>query len=178
MKTKLIALSILLLSACAPVRVVDYQKKVTTDVKASKTFSFFQTDKSGLIGPNFEENLALLKTAITKEMTALGFKEVEDGADLLLNIGIVIKEEVQTRQTDARTDMRYMGQRNYHWESQEVVVDRYKEGTVKIDFVEAATNKGVWTGTVAGTIAEKKNTVSERINKAVGMLFKKFPISK
>jgi len=176
MKTNLVALAIIVLSACVPVRVVDYQKEMKTDLKAFKTFSYFQTEKSGLIGPNFENNLALLKEAITKEMNVLGFQEVGNGGDLLLNIGIVVKEEVQTRETDFRTDgMRYMGQRNYHWESQEVEVDRYKEGTVKIDLVDAANNKGIWSGTAAGTTTEKKDKATERINKAMELLFKKIP---
>lgn len=179
MKTNLVILAIIVLSACAPVRVVDYQKQIKTDIKKFRTFSYYQTEKSGMIGPNFECNLAFLKTAITKEMNSLGFQEVENGGDLLLNIGIVVTEEVQTRDTDFRTDgMRYMGQRNYHWESQEVVVDRYKEGTVKIDLVEAGTNKGVWTGTASGTVTEKKDKAAKRINKAVEMLFKKLPATK
>ncbi len=179
MKTKLVTLTIIILSACVPVRVVDYQKTIKADLKAFKTFSYFQTEKSGLIGPNFENNLALLKVAITKEMNSMGFQEVENGGDLLLNIGIVVKEEVQTRETDFRTDgMRYMGQRNYHWESEQVVVDRYKEGTVKIDLVDAANNKGIWSGTAAGTVTEKKEKVTERINKAVAMLFDKMPATK
>lgn len=168
----------IMLSACVPVRVVEYQKEVKADLKTFKTFSYYQIEKTGLISPNFESNLALLKTAITKEMNSIGFQEVENGGDLLLNIGIAIKEEVQTRETDIRTDgMRYMGQRSYHWESQEVVVDRYKEGTVKIDLVHAATNKGIWTGTAAGTVTDKKEKATERINKAVAMLFKKIPVS-
>ncbi|MBL7858948.1 MAG: DUF4136 domain-containing protein [Cyclobacteriaceae bacterium] len=179
MKTNLVTLALILLAGCVPVRVVDYQKQIKGDMKAFKTFSYYQTEKSGLIGPNFENNLALLKTAITKEMNSLGFQEVESGGDLFLNIGIAVKEEVQTRETDFRTDgMRYMGQRNYHWESQEVVVDRYKEGTVKIDLVDAATNKGVWTGSAAGTVTEKKDKAAERINKAIEMLFKKLPATK
>jgi len=179
MKNNLLILTIIILSACVPVRVVDYQKEIDADIKAFKTFSYYQTEKSGLIGPNFESNLALLKTAITKEMNSLGFEEVESGGDLFLNIGIVVKEEVQTRETDFRTDgMRYTGQRNYHWESQEIVVDRYKEGTVKIDLVDAATNKGVWTVTAAGTHTDKKDKAAERINKAVEMLFKKLPATK
>jgi len=179
MKNSLLVLTIIILSACVPVRVVDYQKEIDANIKAFKTFSYYQSEKSGLISPNFESNLALLKTAITKEMNSLGFQEIENGGDLFLNIGIVVKEEVQTRETDFRTDgMRYMGQRNYHWESQEVVVDRYKEGTVKIDLVDAATNKGVWTGTAAGTVTDKKSKAAERINKAIELLFKKLPATK
>lgn len=179
MKTTWMLLTCIMLSACVPVRVVDYQKEVKTDLKKFKTFSYCQTEKAGLIGPNFESNLALLKKAITKEMNTAGFQEVENGGDLLLNIGIVVKEEVQTRETDLRTDgMRYMGQRSYHWESQEVVVGRYKEGTVKIDLVDAATNTGIWSGAAAGTITDKKDKATKRIEKAMEMLFKKLPVSK
>ncbi len=110
-------------------------------------------------------------------MNTLGIQEVKNGGALRLNIGIVVNEEVQTHETDIRTDgMRYMGQRNYHWESKEVVVDRYKEGTAKIDLVDSLGNIGVWSGTVARTITENKSKTEERINKAISILFKKFPI--
>lgn len=179
MRTKLIPLFLLILSACSSVRVVDYQKEIKTDLSAYKTFSYYQTEKSGLIGPNFTSNLEYLKKSITKEMSSVGFQEVETGGNILVNIGIVVKEEVQTRETDFKTDgMRYMGQRNYHWESEEVEVDRYKEGTAKIDLVDAASNNGIWTGTVAGTVTDNKEKATERIGEAVALLFKKFPAKK
>ena len=179
MKTKAIALTILLFSACVPVRVVHSQKEFKGDLSMYKTFSYFKTEKSGLIGPNFNSNLELLKKAISKEMNALGITEVENNGDLLVNIGIVVKEEVQTRETDIRTDgMRYMGQRNYHWESQEIEVDRYKEGTVKVEMVDAAHNEGLWSGSVAGTVTDNQEKTTERINEAIALLFKKFPATK
>ena len=83
---------------------------------------------------------------------------------------------MQTRETDIRTDgVRYMGQRNYRWESQEVEVDRYKEGTIAIDFIDAKNKKLVWKGTVAGTVTDNRKKTEDRINTAIGNLFKKFP---
>ena len=56
-----------------------------------------------------------------------------------------------------------MGQRNYHWESSEIVVREYEEGTVTLDFVDRAKNLMVWQGVAAGTITDnmKKNGTKE-----------------
>ncbi len=167
---------ILLPVACVPVRVVDYQKNTETDLTQYKTYSYYNVEEPENKGIHFTDNLVLLKKAIDVEMAKLGYTKMESGGDLILNIGIAVEEKVQTRETDFRTDgMHYMGQRNYHWESQEVVVDRYKEGTIAIDFIDMNKKELVWKGTVAGTATENRKKIEERINTAIVNLFKKFP---
>lgn len=162
--------------ACMPVRVVDYQKNSETDLTQYKTYSYHAVEEPDNKGIHFAENLVLLQKAIDVEMEKRGYTKLESGGDLLLNIGIVIAEVVQTRQTDLRTDgMQYMGQRNYHWESQEVEVDRYDEGTIAIDFIDMNKKVLVWKGTVAGTTTENRKKIEARINTAIENLFKKFP---
>ena len=69
-----------------------------------------------------------------------------------------------------------MGQRNYHWESGEIVVREYDEGTVTLDFVDRAKNLMVWQGVAAGTITDNMKKRDKRINTAMAKLFKKFPV--
>ncbi len=175
MKTPLLLLLLITIS-CMPVRVVDYQKQSETDLKQYKTYAYASIEEPENKGPFFEENVTILKKAIDKEMAARNYARVETGADLLINIGSSIEEKVQTRETDFRTDgMQYMGQRNYHWETEEVEVDRYKEGTVALDFIDIEKNKLVWRGTVAGTVTNNRKKIEARINTAIENLFKKFP---
>ncbi len=162
--------------ACSPVRVVDYQKQTEFDLTAYKTYSFFNIEEPEKKGKYFEENLGILKDAINTEMTKRGYSLKETGGELLINIGIHVEEKVQTRQTDFRTDgTQYMGQRNYKWESQEVEVDRYKEGTIVLDFIDPTKRQLVWQGSVAGTTTENRKKIESRINTAINHLFKKFP---
>lgn len=162
--------------SCMPVRIVDYQKQSETDLKQYKTYTYYTIEEPENKRPFFEENVAILQKAIDKEMAKLNYSRVESGGDLLINIGYSVEEKVQTRETDFRTDgMQYMGQRNYHWESEEVVVDRYKEGTIALDFIDMKKKELVWNGTVAGTITDNRKKIEARINTAIENLFKKFP---
>ena len=162
--------------SCMPVRVVDYQKQTDSDLTQYKTYSYYHIEEPENKGAFFDQNLSLLKAAIDKEMTKLNYSSIESGGDLIINIGISVEEKVQTRETDFRTDgMQYMGQRNYHWESQEVEVDRYKEGTIAIDFIDMQKKELVWRGTVAGTATDNRKKIEARINTAIESLFKKFP---
>ncbi len=161
---------------CMPVRVVDYQKKTEVDLKSYKTYSYYNIEEPEIKGQYFEANLVLLKKAIDTEMKKLGYTLHESGSDLIINIGVSVEEKVQTRETDFRTDgMQYMGQRNYQWESQEVEVDRYKEGTIVLDFIDPVKRQLVWQGSVAGTTTDNRKKIESRINTAIANLFKKFP---
>ena len=66
---------------------------------------------------------------------------------------------------------RYIGQRNYHWESEEVVVNRYKEGTVTVHFVDRQTNKLVSEGIASAVVVEKDAAVRKNIADGVQKLF-------
>lgn len=65
----------------------------------------------------------------------------------------------------------YIGQRNYHWESEEIVVNRYKEGMVTVHFVDRETNKLVCEGIASAVIVEKDQAVRKNISEGVRKLF-------
>lgn len=141
-----------------------------------QTFNFLDFDVELLTEHQVEEkNIDYLKSAIVREMESKGLKQASN-PDLAINIGLVVEEEVQTRETDAR-DMRYMGQRNYTWEVEEVVVGVYKVGTVSIEFVDTKENKAVWEKSDANVIRKSKG-VQKKIDKAVKRIFKKFDVNK
>lgn len=121
------------------------------------------------------ENVDYLKTAITKQLEAKGLSQ-GSSPDLAINIGVVVEEETQTRETDIR-EMRYMGQRNYHWEVEEVVVGVYKVGTVSVELVDTKANKVVWEKSDSNVIRKQKS-VQKKIDKGVARIFKKFDINK
>jgi len=67
-----------------------------------------------------------------------------------------------------------MGQRNYHWEVQEVPVGTYKVGTVSIDLVDTEQNKLVWSESERDVINKSTKKVRKRIDKGVKKIFRKF----
>ena len=120
-----------------------------------QTFDFLDFDVRLLTEHQInQENVDYLKSAIVKQLTAKGLKQ-QSNPDLAINIGVVVEEEVQTRETDIR-DMRYMGQRNYHWQVEEVVVGVYKKGTVSIELVDTKENEAVWEESESNVINKKQ----------------------
>ncbi|MCF0064322.1 DUF4136 domain-containing protein [Dyadobacter chenwenxiniae] len=141
------------------------------------TFGFYDIEAKGdTISQNFEKNIGIIKTAIAQNLQSKGLDEARD-ASLIVNIALNVQEKAQTRQTDFRTDglPRYMGQRRYSWKSEEVVVGKYREGTIMIDLVDAATNKMVWQGGAEGIIPEKSQNFENDVNQAVKEIIENIP---
>ncbi len=168
------------LFACSGVKVANVSAEPGVDLSKYKTFGFYKVKASGdTISASFDRRAGYLKDAITTEMTSRGYTLAENNPDLYVNIGILVSNEIQTRETDWRTDGRYtyMGQRNYSWHSQEIEVGRYREGTVTLHFVEAANNKMLWKGSAEGVIPEKEKNMPKAAQTGMSELFKKFPVA-
>jgi hypothetical protein len=156
---------------------VSYNKAPKVDYKKYKTYQVYGLNVTTI--PEFEpkkESLNFLIAEIGKQMTARGYQKVKDNPDLILNIGVVVSAEQKTRQTDIRDAPRYMGERNYHWESEEIVVQNYNEGTVILDVVESENNKLIWQAVSKGMISPSIDKNKIRITKAVKKMFNKYPV--
>lgn len=167
------------LFACSAPRVLDVSTAPEADFSKYKTFAFYEVTALGdTITEGFNERIGYLKKAITAEMGQRQFKQVNNNADLLINIGIAIKLEVQTRETDWRTDgmMKYMGQRNYKWESKEIEVGRYRRGAITLHIVDAAKNHMLWTATLRGSLPDDSTKVAAFAQKGINLLYKQFPV--
>jgi hypothetical protein len=169
-----------LLVACSSTKVLQSETAPGADLTKYKTYAFYQTTATGdTIPARFNEGIALVKEAISAQLTSRGFVQTSTNPDLLVNLGVAVKETAQTRQTDWRTDGRvqYIGQRNYSWKSEEIITGYYKEGTLDVNLVEAASKKMVWKGTVQDVLPEKIKNLPETVNKSITGLFAKFPVA-
>lgn len=156
---------------------VSYNKADDVDFSKFKTFQVYDFEVKNI--PEFEpkkEGLNLLIAEINKQMSFRGYQKVAKNPDLMINIGVNITAEVQTRETNFRDAPIYMGQRNYHWESEEIVVRNYIEGTVTLDIVDNRKNEMIWQAVSQGTVSKKREKNKKKIVKAVQKLFKKFPV--
>jgi hypothetical protein len=173
---KLIILLCALLMACSSIRIENVNQAENFALSKYKTFDFFEVDASGDgIGSDYSANLELLKKAITKQFAAKGLTPA-DTPDVLVNIGIVVSQDVQTRETSFANPgdrTAYMGQRNYSWQSQEVVIGTYKQGSVTVDLVDRATGKLVWQGTAESVVPSNEKKVPTLIEEGIRMLFAK-----
>ncbi len=168
---------IIFITACSSVKIIGVNKTDDFSISRYKAFSFYEVSTSGdAIGPNFQDNLKLIKEAIVKEMSAKGITMVADNPDLLVNIGIVVSEKVQTVETNFSNPLdrtAYMGTRNYHWEAGEKAVGTYREGTVTVHLVDRAASKLVWQGSADSVLPEKQKGVPALIEEAMKNLFAK-----
>ncbi|MDQ3291695.1 MAG: DUF4136 domain-containing protein, partial [Bacteroidota bacterium] len=140
-----------------------------------KTFNFYEITTNGEpVDPQYNDRINILKTALQQQLSSKGLTLSPTNSDLLVNIGIVTTEKVQTRQTNFRTDApRYIGQYRYSWKSQEVEVGRYREGTVSVHLVDPTKNELVWQGVMEGIIPKKNTALQREVNAGVTELFSK-----
>jgi len=159
--------------ACTTARVKNTQAAPDFALSNYKTFNFYEVTTNGEpADAQYNNRIDILKNAIQQELTTKGLTINPTNPDLLVNIGVVTTEKVQTRQTNFREDApRYIGQRRYTWQSREVVVDRYKQGTVTIDLVDPETNAMVWQGSAEAVIPDKEAKLQKTVEGGVKQLF-------
>ncbi|WP_157760604.1 DUF4136 domain-containing protein [Chitinophaga caeni] len=174
-----IVITAALLYSCSSTRVLQHEGVDGFSINQYKTYQFYEIDSTAADSSNMEnykKGIAMLEDAISKQLATRGLTRTSNNPDLLVNIGLVVNEKIQTRQTDFRTDApRYMGQRRYSWKSEEVEVGRYKEGTVNIHLVDPKSEKLLWQGTVSDVITKKSSSLPAQADKAMEALFSKLP---
>ena len=175
----LVFISISALTACSSSKVLNTEKGDNVNFAAYKTFDFYRVEASGdTISKNFNDRVGKLQDAIALKMQRLGYLLSKTNPDLLINIGIVVEEQTQTRQTDFRTDApRYIGQRRYSWKSEQVEVGSYREGTVTVHLIDSKQNKMIWKGAVQDILPKKESHLDATIKKGVDKLLADYPVA-
>jgi hypothetical protein len=168
---------LLIAGACSPIKIINSEPVDNFNLQKYRTFAFYQVETQGdSLSSAYMQKVDLLKKAISTQLAKRGLTPATTQADLLINIGIVVEEKVQTRQTDFRTEApKYIGQRRYSWKSQEVEVGRYKQGTVTVHLVDSEQNKMVWRGVAQGVISNNINKLERTIDKGAEKLFASIP---
>ncbi|MCJ8166587.1 DUF4136 domain-containing protein [Pontibacter sp. E15-1] len=168
---------LLFLAGCAPAIHVDTEAAPDFQLSQYKTFAFFEVDASGDgLGPVYQPQVQRLQEAVAQQLEARGMTRAATSPDLLVNLGVVVQEQVQTRQTSILTDPpQYIGQRRYTWRSREVEVGRYKEGSVSVHLVNSARNELVWQGTAEAILERKPVKLKEQLQRGMAKLFRELP---
>ncbi|MDO7849177.1 DUF4136 domain-containing protein [Hymenobacter sp. M29] len=169
-------LLLLALMGCATEQVQRTEQQPNVDFRAYKTYNFMDvTARNAAALPSPGNGIETLKQAIGREMERRGY-QLAASPDLLVNIGVVTQDKVQTRETDLHDAPIYLGQRNYHWQSQDVVVGRYEEGTATVEIVDAARQELIWQGSVKSILSPKADKLAKQIDATVAALFEKYPV--
>ena len=150
-----------------------------TDLQQYHTYDFYQvTAKGDTAHLSFNMRVDVMKRAVANELDKRGFKKATTNPDLLINIGVVSKSQVQTRTTTFGQDgPYYMGQRNYQWKTSEQEIGRYKDGTATVHLIDAKQHKLVWQGSVQGIVPDRELQLEAAIKQGIEKLFTKFPVT-
>jgi hypothetical protein len=176
----LILLICLTIAGCSSYRIIRNERDNTAAWNSYRTFAFMDTTRINPVpGTAYQSAIEQVKQAVTAELINRGYRQVNDSSptaqpDILVNIGAVVNEKTQTRPTTIYEAPRYTGQRRYHWQSQEVPVGTYREGTLNLHIVDRQRDNLIWDAAVS-SILGKKAVTQEQINEAVGKVFSKFP---
>lgn len=166
-------LLVLLMSSCMSPRVIVEPGKYTNfNLKDYSTYSFMEVEVKTPGNAFFQQSVDYLKEDISKAMKVRGLTLDDANPDLKINLGVVVEEKEQTRETNLATDpFMYSGQRNYTWKSEEIVVNKYKEGTLTMHLVDAKSNEAVWVGVTSKTVPKKQEKKEVAISEAISDIF-------
>jgi hypothetical protein len=119
-----------------------------------------------------------LKAAVTREMTARGYVYAEANPDLLVNFSARLQNKIDVNTTPVPMD--YYGYRRGlygPWPGYAMAtdVDRYTEGTLNIDLIDAARKEMVWEGVAVGEVIDREVS-EETLNEGRGSDLCQIPV--
>lgn len=181
MAVGVVAISSLLVAACATAPRIHSIHEQGADFSQYKTFSFFKSHE-----PEGEEYLSLndkyLRQAISEELRARGLREAE-ASDLLVGFNVSTKEKITSTVYPSAT-MGYYGYRGPYGYTyglgygSETRVNQYTEGTLNIDVVDRAQKQLVWEGVAVGRLKDRPSeNLKADIYSVVSAIFEEYPVS-
>lgn len=183
MKKQLITflLALFCMTACSPYTVLDSMVLNDADMSAYRTFKIAAPDASLLPAKFSMRDFNNIANAIRTQMLMRGYKE-SGNADLLINIGIVISDNIETKDALPPMTPFFMTRRGAYirdyYNDAKVITDINKEGVLTIDMIDIRNDKYLYTASVGNLVdkADHKVKESQEVNDAVAALFKNFPV--
>jgi|SRR5690554_4306341 len=165
----------MLASSCSTTKITVDTSNPNIELSDFETFDFFEIEAEGDTSGAFNQNMASLKAEVIEQLLLRRLTQDVENPDLKINLGIVVQEKTQTRQTSLGDpgEWNYIGQRNYKWESKTVEVGTFKEGSITIHLVDKASNEAVWIGMIEGVVPRKPEKRRVALEEAVASLFSK-----
>ena len=121
-----------------------------------------------------------LKAAVAREMDRRGYEYAEN-PELLVNFYVHTDEKLRTRRVP--TTSAYYGWRDPFYDTwggypgYQTEVDQFTVGTLHIDVIEAAGNRLIWEGRVAGRVTQAAVANMEAsIDRGVRLIMADFPV--
>lgn len=168
-------LLLFVLASCSSVRVnSDYDKNV--DFNQYKTYAY---QKSGIDKVEISDlDKKRILHAIDAQMAAKGFTKSET-PDLLVNIFTKEREQVDVNTFNAGFGYGWgFGWNPFFYGGSSTSVNRYSEGTLFIDLIDAKRKELIWQGEGEGTLTKDTNRKDAVINEFVTKILAQYPPKK
>jgi Domain of unknown function (DUF4136) len=167
-------------SSCASVKIIKEETAPGVDLSAYKTYNYFSFHAAGDTTPRkTDQRISQVRKAISNELTQKGYVFSANNPDFLVNVSINVKQDVQTREKTPITDPQvHVGQPNYTYNTNDVVVGYYKTGIMEIDIVDSKTKTLVWQNISDGVLADKESDIDKRLHERFKKVFEHYPASK
>ncbi len=168
----IICLAVFVISCSSSMKVqTDYDP--TVNIAAIKTYHWLEKPREA--PDNAQEALTQntlldkrVKKAVNIQLIALGFQMEKDNPDVLVTYYIGLQDKVAVQ----RTGGGFHGRRG-RFSGGTVYVDEYKEGTLIVDVLDAASKEIIWRGIAVTKLDDdlKPKEVEKKLSKAVKKMF-------
>jgi hypothetical protein len=174
MKNLSILFVFFLLASCSSVRVnQDYDKKV--DFSQYKTFAYHKNGIDKVEISDLDKKRIL--RSVDEVMTTKGFTKSET-PDVLINFFTKEREQVDVNQFNTGWDYGWgMGWNPWMW-GNNTSVNRYTEGTLTIDIIDAKKKELIWQGQGEGVLTKNVDKKDENIKEFVSKILEQYPPQK
>ena len=148
-------------------------QQVNTDYDKHLDFSQFHTYSWGRImteNPLWQQRI---RDAVDKQLEAKGWQRVETGGDVVVTAVGAAKnqQQYQTFYNGFGPGWRWGG----FGDQATTSVVNYRVGTLVVDMYNAQNKDLIWRGTSQETVSDKPEKNEQKLNKAVGKMFDRFP---
>lgn len=165
---------LVIVASCSSVKVnSDYDKKV--DFTPYKTYAFYKSGIDKVEVSDLDKKRIL--HSIDDVLSAKGFTKSET-PDLLVNIFTKEREQVDVNRFNAGWGYGWgYGWNPYLWGGN-TTVNRYTEGTLYIDLIDAKKKELIWQGEGEGVLTKNVNKKDEKIKEFVSKILEQYPPKK
>lgn len=178
------------LASCASPRQANIDYDRTVDFSQYQTFAFYQAaaapagDSEQAAKPAYDPLLDQhFKAAISREMTALGYRLDESAPQLLVNYqtNVENREDIRSSPFTINAGYGYFGRNSafsfgFPLYGGGVEKVNYKVGTILIDVIDANAKRVIWQGVLEGRLSNKAmQNPQQAINDSVALIYQRYP---
>ena len=165
---------IIILTSCSSIRVnSDYDKKI--DFSAFKTYAFYKTGIDKVEISDLDKKRILY--SIEETLSAKGFTKSET-PDLWINFFTKEREQVDVNRFNVGWGYGWgWGWNPWIWGGN-TTVNRYPEGTLTIDIIDAKKKDLIWQGEGEGLLTKDNNKKDQNIKEFVTKILEQYPPKK